>query len=47
MPMSPPLCRTCGVAEWRHVCIGAPKVREKAPKPEKPKRPSPRKKAKP
>lgn len=24
--MKPPECRQCGVAEWRHLCRGAPKL---------------------
>lgn len=23
MPITPPKCKTCGKAEWRHVCAGA------------------------
>lgn len=26
MPIKPPTCRTCGVAEWRHVCTMAPRA---------------------
>lgn len=27
MPINPPKCKTCGVAEWRHTC--GPRVKPK------------------
>lgn len=34
MSIKPPTCRVCGVAEYRHRCMGALEIKAKAPAPQ-------------